>query len=385
MRQRPERQPSIHLWSNILVAIIVLLLCFAAGPGAAGSPAPVRADDAHAETAAAPPAKAERPEIQLRILGGLAGVDQFNLHEKPFWSQRIRERSGGRIAAEVLAFDQSGIRGQDMLRLLKLGVVPFGTLLLSLTVDMPELGAADLPLLSPDFTSLRRATAAYRPVMKRLLADEHQLELLAIYTYPAQVLFCRRPFRGLSDLAGRRIRTSSVAQAELVEALGAIPVVTPFAEIVASIQRNVVDCAITGTLSGHAIGLHEVTSHIHAMAVSWGMSVFAANGQAWQALPPDARDFLRREIAALEEEIWAAAEEDTGRGLACNTGQAARCKTGRAGSMTLVPLLPEDATRQRQLIANTVLPGWLERCGAACAEAWDSTIGPLLSIPAARN
>jgi TRAP-type C4-dicarboxylate transport system substrate-binding protein len=324
------------------------------------------------------------PETHLRIAGGLADVSQFTKYEKPFWSKRVGELSGGRITAEISAFDRSGIRAQDMLRLIELGVVPFGTMLISASTDTPELGVVDLPLVSPDFASLQRVATAYRPFLERFLKQQHDIELLGLYTYPAQVLFCRQAFRGLGDLAGRRIRTSSVSQAELVEGLGAIPIVLPFAEIVSAVEKDVVDCAITGTLSGNSIGLHEVTTHIHTMAVTWGLSIFAANGARWAALAPEVQRFLRREVAVLEQQIWADAEQKVEEGIACNTG-VGDCPTGRPGKMTLVPLLPEDAARLRTLISQTVLPGWLSRCGEPCADAWNATIGPLLSIPAPKE
>ncbi len=326
----------------------------------------------------------ELPETKLRIVGSLAGINLYNRLEAPFWTQRIARASGGRVTAEISAFDQSGIRGQEMLRLLNLGVIQFGTVLLSLATEDPELNAMDLPLVSPDFASLRKAVAAYRPEVRRFLRDRYGLELLAIYSYPAQVIYCRQPFRGLDDLKTRRIRTSGVAQAELVEALGAIPVVIPFAEVVTAVQRNVVDCAITGTMSGNSIGLHDVTTHVHEMAINWGVSIFAANGWAWQALPPPVRAFLQKEIAGLEAEVWGVAERETGEGLVCNAGQPG-CVNGRRGRMTRVPLSPQDAGRLRSLVATAILPGWLARCGNACAQAWNGSVGPLLSIPAPRE
>lgn len=324
------------------------------------------------------------PETHLRIVGGLAGINQFTRLEGPFWSQRLKERSGGRVTAEIAAFDKSGIQGREMLRLLSLGVISFGTVLPSLSTEDPELTAMDLPLVSPDFATLRQVVAAYRPQVERFLSERYGLELLAIYTYPAQVIYCRQPFQSLNDLKGRRVRTSGVSQAEMVEALGGIPVVTPFADIVPAIQRNVVDCAITGTMSGNSIGLHEVTSHIHELAISWGVSLFAANGGAWQALAPEVRDLLRREIAGLEAEIWRAADQETAEGLACNAGTPG-CTGGRPGRMTRVPQSRQDASRRAEMIATAVLPGWLARCGDACADAWNRSIGPLLSVTAPRE
>ena len=72
--------------------------------------------------------------------------------------------------------------------------------------------------------------------------------------------------------------------------------VIPFADILPSIRSGVVECAITGTLSGWQIGLNDVTSHVHAMAITWGVSLFGANRAAWAALPADIQALLRREL-----------------------------------------------------------------------------------------
>ena len=333
-------------------------------------------------SAAAPARCQTEAPITLRLIGGLAGVSQYMRFEEPFWRDHIPAVTGGRLQTVIQASDRSGIRGQEMLQLMRLGVVPFGTALLAVVSnEEPEFNAIDLPVVSPDMATLRRTVADYRQHLSAVLAERYDVELLAVYTYPAQVIFCRRAFTGLSDLAGRRIRTSSVGQSEMVAALGATPVVMPFNEIAAALRAGVVECAITGTLSGNAIGLHEITTHVHDFAVTWGLSVFGANRTAWNALPPAVRDLVRQEIGELERRVWDAVEQETGEGLDCNAGRTS-CAAGRRGNMTIVPASAEDQTRRRQLLTETVLPGWVRRCGPDCAEAWNRNLGPTLGVQA---
>jgi len=328
--------------------------------------------------------------IRLQVVGGLAGVNQFTRLEEPFWRQRLPQITGGRLIAEISPFDRSGIRGQETLRLLRLGVTPFSTALLGLVAsEEPELSALELPGVSPDVATLRQVISTQRPWLEEMLRERHETELLAVYVYPAQVFFCARPFGGLLDLRGRRIRTSSAAQSEWVSALGAVPVVIPFAEIVPAIRANVVECAITGTLSGWQIGLNEVTTHIHAMSLTWGVSLFGANLTAWRNLPADLRDLLRRELSVLEHRIWDASDAETGLGLACATGkpectgEQADVGAGRArGRMTLVNVSAEDDALRRRLVRDVILPRWAERCGAGCGEEWNARIGDALGIAA---
>ncbi|SFU61552.1 TRAP-type C4-dicarboxylate transport system, substrate-binding protein [Methylobacterium sp. 174MFSha1.1] len=327
-----------------------------------------------------PGARAGEP-VRLTVVGGLAGVSQYRQLEQPFWQTEIGERTGGRLTVSIRPFNESGLRGEDMLQLMRLGVVPFGTALLAVAAgDEPELNAVDLPALNPDMTALRQNVGHYREHLREVLRERYGIELLGIYAYPAQVLFCTRKFEGLADLAGRRIRTSSVGQSELMAALGAMPVIIPFAETVAALRDGVADCAITGTLSGYEIGLSGVATHVHAMAISWGMSFFGANIAAWRALPADLRDEVRRGVADLEQRIWKQAEDDTARGLACATQTA--CPGAPRKAMTLVPLSPRDAERRQRLLTETVLPRWIERCGEACVGIWNETLKPALGVTA---
>lgn len=324
------------------------------------------------------------PEVgkRLRIVGGLAGVNQYTRQEEPFWTKELPRLTGGKVTAEIVPFDRAGIRGQEMLRLMQLGVVPFGTALLGLSsAQEPEFGAPDLAGLNPDMASVRKSVAAFRPVLDKTLRERYGIELLAVYAYPAQVIFCDKPFASLADLAGRRTRTSSPPQADLIEALGGVPVQTGFAEIMANMKSGNIECAITGTMSANTIGLPEVTTHMHTMAINWGLSVFGANLGAWNALPPEVRTTLKRELPKLEQAIWLEAERETREGIACNTG-AAGCTQGRKYQMTAVTPSTTDDARRRAIFSGTVLSRWVHRCGAHCAEVWNKSIGPVTGFEA---
>ena len=260
-----------------------------------------------------------------RWIGGGQPVHQTR---RTVLDAEVPELTQGRVQAEIHPFDRSGLPGQEMLQLMRLGVVPFGTALLALVSgDEPELNAVDLPTLNPDMPTLKRTVELYREQLHNTLQEKYGIELLGIYAYPAQVLYCAKSFNTLTDLAGRKVRTSSVGQSEMMAALGAIPIVTPFSEIVNAIKTDVVDCAITGTMSGGEIGLPDVTSYISPLSISWGLSFFGANKLAWDQLPPDIRADLRGGIHKLELSIWDAADRETAVGLACDVGSS-ECADG---------------------------------------------------------
>jgi hypothetical protein len=51
--------------------------------------------------------------------------------------------------------------------------------------------------------------------------------------------------------------------------------------------------------------------------------------------------------------------------------------------MTAVAPLPPDEKRRREVLAGTVLPRWVQRCGPRCAQVWNQTIGPVRGLAAA--
>lgn len=337
---------------------------------AAAPPAPVNA--VASSVGAAP--------YRVRVVGGLGGISQYTRQEEPFWNKEVSRLTGGRFQPEIVPFDRAGVPGTEMLRLLQLGVVPFGTALMSsFTAQYPEYTAPDLAGLNPDISTLKTTLKAFRPYLEKVLREQHGVEALAIYVYPAQVVYCKKPLRSMADLVGRRIRVSSATQADFVGALGAVPVLTGFAQILPSLAAGNTECAITGTMTGNTMGLQAVTSHLHTLPVTWGLAVFGANQAAWAALPEELRALLRRELPRLEAAIWAESEHETANGIACNRG-APTCVNGDKGSMVIVPVSAQDERRRQEILESTVLPRWVQRCGAQCAKVWNQTIGPARGV-----
>ena len=323
------------------------------------------------------------PGQKLRIVGGLAGLNQYTRNEEPFWTQELPRLTGGKYSAEITPFDRAGVPGAEMLRLMQLGVVPFGTALLSnISSQYPEYAAPDLAGLNPDMATLKKTVAAFRPYLQKDLRERHGVEMLGLYTYPAQVVFCKRPLASLSDLSGRRIRVSSSTQADFVSALGGVPVLIGFAQLLPNMASGNTECAITGTMSGNVLGLYEITTHVHALPIGWGLAIFGANLAAWDSLPGDLRAVLANELPKLEAAIWQESDRETAEGLACNRGLPT-CTNGRKGHMQQVAISAQDERSRKDIFTSTVLPRWLQRCNGRCNALWNQTIGAALGLTTA--
>ena len=322
------------------------------------------------------------PELRLRVVGGLAGVSQYARHERRFWAEDLARLSGGRYSASIVPFNEAGLAAQDMLSLVRLGVIPIGTVLLSqAAVDDPDLGMADMAGQNPDVATLRRTLEALRPSMAQILHERFGARLLAVYIYPAQMLFCQRPVAHLSDLEGRRVRVSGISQADFVLALKATPVFTEFADIVANVQAGNAECAVTGSMSGHALGLDRVTRSLFTMPISWGLALSVVNEQSWRSYPPALRELIEAEMPRLEAAVWAESARETDIGVACSTG-AEGCDRPRKGGMIASRPTEADEARRREIFARRVVPAWMKRCGAQCVALWNRTLAAQTGVRA---
>lgn len=323
------------------------------------------------------------PRTELKVVGGLSNLTAYQNNEQPFWTKTIPERSGGQVTATVQGFNEMGLKGPELLRLIGQGVVPFGTATLSYFAgDNPINEAIDLAGLAPDVATARTVTEAFEPVYSDFYG-KNRVKVLGISTYPAQVLFCNAPITGLADVKGKKVRTSSRTTGEFVQALGGTPVTMPFGEVVPALQNGVVDCAITGSMSGYSAKWYEVSTHLLELPINWNQQIHAANLNIWNQLDPKVQDFLQIQINGLVDQIWDAAARETQMGYDCNTGAAA-CDQAVKGNMTLVQ--PTDADREllRQIATEVVVPKWAARCNEQCVQDFNDTIGKELNIVASK-
>ena len=144
------------------------------------------------------------------------------------------------------------------------------------------------------------------PCFKEIFRERFNSEFLAVVPYPSQVVFCNTEISSLEDLRGKQVRASGRAVGEFLEALGAEATTIGFAEVPGALDRGVVECAITGTLSAYSSGWHEVSSHVLPLSIGgWDPVVFAANLDMWDALDPEVQELIKSELEEhFERPVW---------------------------------------------------------------------------------
>ncbi|MFA5663783.1 TRAP transporter substrate-binding protein [Castellaniella sp.] len=331
---------------------------------------------------AARPAVAENmPKVELSAVGNLGITTQYNQIEAPFWTEWIPEATGGAVTATVRPWNEMGLTGQEVFRLLRLGTYDVGNTVMGfLAGDAPIHEGTDLPGLTSTIAELREVTDAFRPVLEEFYAKDNQVKVLALTSYQRQILYCRDDLKGLADLKGRKIRVGGTSQADFIGYFGATGIPMPFAEVQQALATGVLDCAITGTLGGYKAKWNQPAKYLYNLPISWASSIQGMNINAWNRLSPEEQTILMQQVRKLEEAIDEQNVREDELGIQCNTGGP--CSEGPASDMKLIPVSDEDVELKREVLLNVVLPKWAQRCGDACADSWNQTVGKILDLQA---
>jgi TRAP-type C4-dicarboxylate transport system substrate-binding protein len=323
-------------------------------------------------------------ETELNVVAPWSTLNAYGAVEAPFWIEAFPEKTGGDLTAKLSNYSELGLGGAELLRLASMGVFDVAHIVVGYSVsDDPVIEGIELAGVIQDLDTLRQAVDAYEPTMTTDLAEKHNLVYLGMYPNPSQVMYCSEPVTGLDDFQGKKIRFYGSSMNDFIEAAGGTGVSVALAEVVPALQRGVVDCAFTGTLTGYSFKFPEVTSDLYGLRLGWGLTFIAANKAAFDALTPEQQSLLRSSTKELEGQLWDLVAKDDEAGIACNTGEG-ECPYGEPAGMSFVPVSEEDDARRRALLEDKILKSWAARCDDACIANWNETVGSLTGLTAAK-
>lgn len=318
---------------------------------------------------------------EFAVVGSWSNLPLYQQFESGFWTERLPELTDGQMTAQLTSFDQMGIAGADVYRMLGDGVFDVGATVADYTVgDAPELEGLDVPLIATDAAEAQAMVEAARPMVEDIMRDRFGAQVLGIAPYPPQVVFCRGEVASLADLQGKKVRGSGRMTTKLLEALGAEGINIAFSEVPGSLERGVIDCAVTGAGSGYSAGWWEVSDHLLTLPLGgWDPVVIAMNADRFDGLSADQQVMLVDAVAeGLEGPAWQAAQGGLEGDIACLTGDAS-CAGSRA-AMTVVEASDEDLAQAREILLAEVLPDWAARAGDEWAARWNETVGQTVGL-----
>lgn len=322
---------------------------------------------------------ADLPATQFNVVGSIGVLSMYKSVEAPFWSETIVEKSGGAIQAQIKPFNELGFKGGEVFNLVSNGTLQMAHQVLPYTAGtVPMNESSDIVGVVSSVEELHKAADAFRATHAAILAEKHGVKLLGYGTYHSQVIYCRDEFTSIADLKGRKVRAAGASQQVFVSYLGGSPVSLAFGEVQTSLANGVVDCAITGALSGYLAKWYESANYISAMPINHGLIAHIANLAWWNGLDAGIQAMLSSELETMETRMFELAATETAAGLACNTG--GDCGYGDPADMTLVPVTEADEALRATALSEAVLPAFKARCGDDCAKTWNATIGTVMGV-----
>ncbi|MCP4767937.1 MAG: TRAP transporter substrate-binding protein [Gammaproteobacteria bacterium] len=319
--------------------------------------------------------------IIIKAVGTWDYFTNYQKHEGPFWNRRVAAVTDGQIVGEIKPHTELGLRGYEIMRLVKKGVFDFAFGLPGyVNPESAIFEGADLSSLVQGIGLQRKVADAYFPTLERAFQEKYNAKLMLLYPFPSQMIWCNTPVDSIEDLKGKRIRVFLTTLADFVEGVGAIPVSAPFQEVIPALEKGIIDCAITGTMSAYTGKLYRVTSYAFTLRVGWGLAFGAMNLNKWNLLSDEQKGILQAEITALAENMWQETATEDGIALSCLS--SGPCAIGQTGNMRMVEPSASDLEIRDRVAHDVILPRWAARCGPECAANWNKTVGKVLGLKA---
>jgi len=328
-----------------------------------------------------PAAAQDMPNFHFKSVGGASYMWQLPNVELP-WAASMSKETNGKVTGEILPYNQVGLKGFEMLRMLQVGAIEFSRGDISTHGgDNPRFESLDFPGLTPTIDDVRKAAGSYRPILDAIM-KKSGIKLLFLAPNTPQVIWCKPAIKGVADLKGLKVRVYNKGLATFISGVGGTPITMSSSEVVTSVQRGVIDCAITGTTNGNTGKWPEVTTHLLPLYMGWGTQYWAVNLKTWNRLDPKVRTYLEKKFVELKDALWKAALDGAQPAIDCSVGRACNFPGLNKYNMTLVKITDADIKLARKVIKEHVLTAWGQRCGLDCVKEWNGTVGKVLNIKA---
>ena len=322
------------------------------------------------------------PKRQFKVVGTWSNLTNWQKNEQPLWVKELPDASKGAISGNIQSISELGLKGTEVMRMLKLGLFDFAHSLPIYVSEDAVLEGIDLAGTARDFPTIRKITEVYGAAIDDNIRKTYGAKVLGWNIWPAQMLYCNKPIKGLEDVKGKKVRVQGVSQGDLVAALGGTGVTIPFAEVVPALQRGTVDCGITGTMPAYKAGWHEVVTHVVDLPLGFTVGKLVVSLNTWNQLDDKTKAFFESEAKKWSDRAWKVIEDENAMGLICTTGQGGTCSEGKPGKLVNVKPSDADIKMLDQAAQDVVLKRWAKRCGDACVKTWNDTAGQVLEMKA---
>lgn len=213
------------------------------------------------------------------------------------WARQVEAQSGGRIRIEFHHAMQLGGQPMGLVDQVQRGDVELAWTVLGYTPGrFPKSEAFELPFM---MSSAETGSMAFQDYYEKNLTDEMaDVHVIAVHVHGPGVLHMRKDIaiRKIEDLAGLKIRGASRMVNAMLEAEGALPVITAVTSVPGALKSGFIDGAVAPWEVTPAIDLANLAPNHTELASSRGFYsatfMLAMNKKTYEALPDDLKKVI---------------------------------------------------------------------------------------------
>jgi TRAP-type C4-dicarboxylate transport system substrate-binding protein len=214
------------------------------------------------------------------------------------WTKKIEQESGGRLKFEIYPNGQLVGPPNRQFDAARNGIVDIAWCLHGVTPGRyPMTELANLPFTWPssgvDLAEMGKRMTELAP--KYLAAEHTGLHILFMSMANPVVLWSKTPINTIADYKGKKIRYASITNKELLEAMGAVPLLISPQETNDALAKGIAEGATFPFEAGFAYDLSSVVSYAIEPGMASATFAMVMNPAKYNSLPPDLKAILDKE------------------------------------------------------------------------------------------
>jgi TRAP-type transport system periplasmic protein len=232
------------------------------------------------------------------------------------WSDELEKQSDGRLKLRIYPAGQLGGGPNRQFDAARNGVVDIAISLHGATpgrYSMTEL--ASLPFVSPSAGNASTVASRRLSELAPDLAREHEgLRILWMAVTPPLMFHSKTPIRAIADFKGKRIRYAGVQFKNIIDSLGAVPLLVPPQETQDGLAKGIIDAATFPYEGAASFDIATVAKYTLEPGVSSATFAVVMNPAKYASLPDELRSLIDKttgpDAAAKFGAMWDEAERD---------------------------------------------------------------------------
>jgi TRAP-type C4-dicarboxylate transport system substrate-binding protein len=259
------------------------------------------------------------------------------------WSDDLEKKSDGRLKLRIYPAGQLGGGPNRQFDAARNGVVDMAFSLHGATPGRyPMTELASLPFAAPSAGNKSTVTSRrLSELAPEYLAKEHEgLRILWMAVTPPLMFHSKMPIKTIADFKGKRIRYAGVQFKNIIDSLGAVPLLVPPQETQDGLAKGIIDAATFPYEGAASFDIATVAKYTLEPGVSAATFALVMNPAKYASLPDDLKALIDKttgpEAAGRFGAMWDEAE---------NEGKASMLAKG-----TQVAVLANDQLEQMKTI-----------------------------------